>query len=213
MYYPIIKPKDSIIGKDTGPILCQFASPIKTIENKLSKFLLLKSSDFIKISTFPAVINLEQATNKIKPSTFLQKSKAISYLIQGEEYSLFQNRIKPFKFNGNIEKGIFEMVIIGDGNIAENQIDRGIPLTLGYDKWTNNFYSNKSWIINVIHFLTGNKDYLSTKAKKWNFAFFDIKKVKTIGLYWKLLIIFLPFLIGISTLLISNSFRNKHLKI
>ena len=213
VYYPIIKPKDSIIGKDTGPILCQFASPIKTIENKLSKFLLLKSSDFIKISTFPAVINLEQATNKIKPSTFLQKSKAISYLIQGEEYSLFQNRIKPFKFNGNIEKGIFEMVIIGDGNIAENQIDRGIPLTLGYDKWTNNFYSNKSWIINVIHFLTGNKNYLNTKGKKWNFAFFDIKKIKTIGSYWKLLMIFLPFLIGISTLLISNSYRNKHLKI
>ena len=213
VYYPIIKPKDSIIGKDTGPILCQFASPIKTIENKLSKFLLLKSSDFIKISTFPAVINLEQATNKIKPSTFLQKSKAISYLIQGEEYSLFQNRIKPFKFNGNIEKGMFEMVIIGDGNIAENQIDRGIPLTLGYDKWTNNFYSNKSWIINVIHFLTGNKDYLSTKGKKWNFAFFDISKINKFGSFWKWSLILFPYVIGISSLLIGNRLRNKQLKL
>ena len=51
-----------------------------------------------------------------------------------------------------MEKGKFEMVIISDGNIAENQIDKGIPLSLGYDKWTNNFYSNRAWIVNVIHF-------------------------------------------------------------
>ena len=80
VYYPIIKPKDSTIGKNTGPILCRYASPIKTIENKFSKFLLLKSSDFIKTSSFPAVISLKKATSKIEPSTFLQKSKAISGL-------------------------------------------------------------------------------------------------------------------------------------
>ena len=133
VYYPIIKPKDSIIGRDSGPILCQFVSPIKTVENKLSKFLLLKSSNFTKTSAFPDAIDLKQATNKIKPSTFLQKSKAISYLVQGQDYSLFQNRIKPFKFSGNIETGKFEMVIISDGNIAENQTNKGVPLSLGYD--------------------------------------------------------------------------------
>ena len=213
VYYPIIKPKDSIIGKDTGPILCRYASPIKTIDNKLSKFLLLKSSDFIKTSSFPAVINLKKATSKIEPSTFLQKSKAISYLVEGQDYSLFKNRIKPFKFNGNMEKGKFEMVIISDGNIAENQIDKGIPLSLGYDKWTNNFYSNRAWIVNVIHFLAGNKNYLSTKGKKWNFAFFDISKINKFGSFWKWSLILLPFIIGIFSLFISNRIRNKQLKL
>ena len=213
VYYPIIKPKDSIIGKDTGPILCRYASPIGTIDNKLSKFLLLKSSDFIKTSSFPAVINLKKATSKIEPSTFLQKSKAISYLIEGQDYSLFKNRIKPFKFNGNMEKGKFEMVIISDGNIAENQIDKGIPLSLGYDKWTNNFYSNRAWIVNVIHFLAGNKNYLNTKGKKWNFAFFDISKINKFGSFWKWSLILLPFIIGIFSLFISNRIRNKQLKL
>ena len=213
VYYPIIKPKDSIIGKDTGPILCRYASPIKTIDNKLSKFLLLKSSDFIKTSSFPSVINLKKATSKIEPSTFLQKSKAISYLVEGQDYSLFKNRIKPFEFNGNMEKGKFEMVIISDGNIAENQIDKGIPLSLGYDKWTNNFYSNRAWIVNVIHFLVGNKNYLSTKGKKWNFAFFDISKINKFGSFWKWSLILFPFIIGIFSLFISNRIRNKQLKL
>ncbi len=213
VYYPIIKPKDSTIGNDTGPILCRYASPIKAIDNKLSKFLLLKSSDFIKTSSFPAVISLKKATSKIEPSTFLQKSKAISYLVEGQDYSLFKNRIKPFKFNGNMEKGKFEMVIISDGNIAENQIDNGIPLSLGYDKWTNNFYSNKAWIVNVIHFLADNKNYLSTKGKKWNFAFFDISKINKFGSFWKWSLILFPYIIGILNLLISNRLRNKQLKI
>ena len=86
--------------------ICRFASPIETVDNRLSKSLLLKSSNFIKTSAYPGEISLEQATNKIKPSAFNQKSKAIGYLVQGQNNSLFKNRIKPFKFNTNIEKEI-----------------------------------------------------------------------------------------------------------
>ena len=71
-----------------------------------------------------------------------------------------------------MEKGKFEMVIISDGNIAENQINKGIPLSLGYDKWTNNFYSNRAWIVNVIHFLAGNKNLISAPKVKMEFCFF-----------------------------------------
>ena len=213
VYYPIIKPEETIIGKDTAPIICRFASPIEAIDNMLSKSLLLKSSNFIKTSAFPEEISLEQATKKITPSAFKQKSKAIGYLVQGENNSLFKNRIKPFKTNTNIEKGNIELVVISDGNLAENQIDKGSPLTLGYDKWTNNFYANRSWIINVIHSLVGNRDYQVTKGKKWNFAFFDAQKTKKNSQVWKWTLISLPILIGIISLWVASKIRSKHLKL
>ena len=213
VYYPIIKPEETIIGKDTGPIICRFASPIEAIDNRLSKSLLLKSSNFIKTSAFPEEISLEQATKKITPSAFKQKSKAIGYLVQGKNNSLFKNRIKPFKTNTYIEKGNIELVVISDGNLAENQIDKGSPLPLGYDKWTNNFYANRSWIINVIHSLVGNRDYLATKGKKWNFAFFDAQKTKKNIQVWKWTLISLPILIGIITLWVASKIRSKHLKL
>ena len=213
VYYPIIKPEETIIGKDTAPIICRFASPIEAIDNKLSKSLLLKSSNFIKTSAFPEEISLEQATKKITPSAFKQKSKAIGYLVQGEYNSLFKNRIKPFKTNTNIENGNIELVVISDGNFAENQIDKGSPLPLGYDKWTNNFYANRSWIINVIHSLAGNTDYLVTKGKKWNFAFFDAQKTIKNSQVWKWTLIFLPILIGTITLWAGSKIRSKHLKL
>ena len=87
------------------------------------------------------------------------------------------------------------MVVISDGNLAENQIDKGSPLPLGYDKWTNNFYSNRSWIINVIHSLVEIKIILVTKGKKWNFAFFDIQKTKKNSQVWKWTLIFYQFLL------------------
>ena len=213
VYYPIIKPEETIIGKDTAPIICRFASPIEAIDNKLSKSLLLKSSNFIKTSAFPEEISLEQATKKITPSAFKQKSKAIGYLVQGEYNSLFKNRIKPFKTNTNIENGNIELVVISDGNFAENQIDKGSPLPLGYDKWTNNFYANRSWIINVIHSLVGNRDYLVTKRKKWNFAFFDAQKTKKNSQVWKWTLISLPIFIGIISLWVASKIRSKHLKL
>ncbi len=212
VYYPIIKPEETIIGKDTAPIICRFASPIEAIDNRISKSLLLKSSNFIKTSAFPEEISLEQATKKIMPSAFNQKSKAIGYLVQGESNSLFKNRIKPFKANTNIEKGNIELVVISDGNFAENQIDKGSPLPLGYDKWTNNFYANRSWIINVIHSLVGNREYLVTKVKKWNFAFFDAQKTKKNSHVWKWTLISLPILIGIISLWVASRIRSKHLK-
>ena len=67
---PNNKPEETIIGKDTAPIICRFASPIEAVDNRLSKSLLLKSSNFIKISTYPGEISLEQATKKITPSAF-----------------------------------------------------------------------------------------------------------------------------------------------
>ena len=213
VYYPIIKPEETIIGKDTAPIICRYASPIEAIDNGLSKSLLLKSSNFIKTSAFPEEISLQQATKKITPSAFNQKSKAIGYLIQGENNSLFKNRIKPFKTNTNIEKGNIELVVISDGNLAENQTDKGSPLTLGYDKWTNNFYANRSWIINVIHSLVGNRDYQVTKGKKWNFAFFDAQKTKKNSQVWKWTLISLPILIGIISLWVASKIRSKHLKL
>ena len=105
------------------------------------------------------------------------------------------------------------MVVISDGNLAENQIDNGSPLPLGYDKWTNNFYANRSWIINVIHSLVGNRDYLATKGKKWNFPFFDAQKTKKNIQVWKWTLISLPILIGIITLLGAYKIRSKHLKL
>ncbi len=51
------------------------------------------------------------------------------------------------------DNGISKLVLISDGQFGENQLENNKPLELGYDKWTNNFYSNKKFLMNIVHYL------------------------------------------------------------
>ena len=196
-YNPLSEPENFIIGKDLGPVLFQFASPIDTLENQLTKTLLIKSSNFTKISTTPSVIELTEAINEIKPNEFKNISKDFGYLIEGRQKSLFTNRIKPFNLKNEINYGLVKLIIFSDGNIAENQIDKGSPLSLGYDKWTNNYYSNKDLIINSIHYLVNNEERLLLRDKNLKVNTIDKIKIKKYASFWKWFMLIIPLLIGL----------------
>jgi hypothetical protein len=103
------------------------------------------------------------------------------------------------------------MIIFGDGNLAENQTDKGVPLSLGYDKWTNNFYSNKSLILNSIHYLTENNDRLSLREKTWQVASLDDQKINKNMAIWRINLLLLPLLLGLGIGWINLRIRNKQL--
>jgi ABC-2 type transport system permease protein len=211
VYYPISEPESTIIGKDIGPVLSKFTSSIDTISNKLSKTLLLKSSDFTKTPLVPTLIKLEQATEKIKPNNFNETSKAFGYQIQGKQNSLFFNRIKPFEIEEHLDVGETNIILFSDGNLAENQIEKGNPLTLGYDKWTNNFYSNRRFLMNSIHFLIGNEERLTLREKFWKFALLGSEKLEKNAKFLKWLILLVSIAIGVGLSLINRAVRSKHL--
>ena len=52
VYYPLPEPELTSIGRNVGPVLIQFASPIDTLSNPFKKTLLLKSSKFSSKKTF-----------------------------------------------------------------------------------------------------------------------------------------------------------------
>ena len=210
-YYPLAEPESTMIGKDIGPVFIQFASSIDTLPNKVSKTLLLKSSDYTKTPIVPLIIKLEEATEKLKPSNFNETSKAIGYLVQGKQNSLFYNRIKPFEIEEHIETGKTELILFSDGNLAENQINNGNPLALGYDKWTNNFYANRGLLVNSIHFLTGNEDRLAVREKYWKFALLDTNKMEQNAIFWKWFVLLTTISVGLGLGFIFQAIRIKHL--
>ena len=211
-YYPVSKPEiSSHIGKDLGPIITKFVSPIDTISNNLLKKPILKSSKFTKSTSAAKLISLELAGQKIQPSSFNEPDKILGITIEGKTASLFKNRIKPINLKNSKENGPVKIIIFGDGNLAENQTDKGVPLSLGYDKWTNNFYSNKNLIMNGIHYLTKNNDRLYLREKTWQVAFLDEQKViKNIAI-WKIGLLLYPFLLCLGIGGINLRIRSKHL--
>tara|TARA_B110000285_G_scaffold230823_1_gene298137 strand:- start:2522 stop:4909 length:2388 start_codon:yes stop_codon:yes gene_type:complete len=211
-YYPLSKPESSTqIGKDLGHVITQFVSPIDTLSNSLHKNPILKSSKFTKTIGVPTLISLEQVREKIQPSFFDESDKILGLTIEGTSPSLFSNKIKPINLLNSKENGPVKIVVFGDGNLAENQIDKGVPLNLGYDKWTNNFYENKSLVMNSIHYLTGNNDRLTLRKKTWQIAFLDEQKIIKNASLWKISMLLLPLLLSIGIVLINQVIRSKQL--
>lgn len=174
VYHPLVEPTaDHPIGSAVGNVLQRFVSSIDTLTNTVEKTVLLSSSKRSKIKKPPFLIALEEATKPIKPSIFDEKSKITGVLLEGTFPSLFQNRISPFEWEKEKNTLAAKMVIFSDGNMAENQLDKGNPLELGYDKWTNNLYANKQFLQNTVHYLMGENKRLILRSKEIRLAFLD----------------------------------------
>ena len=174
VYHPLVEPTaDHPIGSAVGNVLQRFVSSIDTLTNTVEKTVLLSSSKRSKIKKPPFLIALEEATKPIKPSIFDEKSKITGVLLEGTFPSLFQNRISPFEWKKEKNPLAAKMVIFSDGNMAENQLDKGNPLELGYDKWTNNLYANKQFLQNTVHYLMGENKRLILRSKEIRLAFLD----------------------------------------
>ncbi|MGB2165533.1 MAG: hypothetical protein ACPHYH_06780, partial [Flavobacteriaceae bacterium] len=91
--------------------------------------------------------------------------------------------------------GQSQLMVFSSGSVAENQVDKGNPLELGYDKWTNNFYSNKIFLQQTVHYLMDNHKLLKLQNKSVELPQLDFQKVKLQSGFLKILMLFIPFMI------------------
>ena len=174
VFHPLAETKSNHpIGTAIGNVQQRFVSSIDTLKSPLSKTVLLASSNRSKRLTPPLLIELKSATDPIKPSNYNEQNYATTVLLEGVFPSLFSNRISPFDWEKTDSPKPAKMVLISDGNMAENQTDKGEPLELGYDKWTNNLYANKRFLQNTVHYLMGEDQRLMLRSKNVQLAFVD----------------------------------------
>lgn len=210
-YYPLSKPEATTMGKDLGPVITQFVSPLDTLANPLRKTILLKTSAFTKTLGTPVVMQLEEATEKIQPAQFNEEEQFMGVLLQGASSSLFLNKIKPFTGPNIKNQGVIKSAVFSDGNIAENQTDKGKFLPLGYDKWTNNNYANKNLLMNVIHDLCNASDRLQLRSKTWQIVRLDKQKMDENAIFWKWITLFTTLTLGLVSGGAVYLQRSKHL--
>ncbi len=194
-YYPLVPATTSHpIAAGVGNVWLRFTSSIDTLKNAAKKQFLLTSSPLSKAATAPFIVRLEEATQAPNPEAYNQGSLGTAVLLEGAFESLYKNRVLnvdslPFKANGNAK-----MLVIADGNIAENQLDKGQPVELGYDKWTNNFYNNKTFLQNAFHYLMGEEARISLRAKTLQVALLDLQRTKENSTLVRLFVALIPLL-------------------
>ncbi|MFD2907198.1 gliding motility-associated ABC transporter substrate-binding protein GldG [Flavobacterium ardleyense] len=167
------------IVKNIEGIKFEFASPIELLKNDIKKTVLLSSSEYSKPVGTPTPISLEMVMEQTTPEEYLGKGLLpMAVLLEGKFKSAYQNRILPFadkKFQAAGKDN--KMIVISDGDIIKNQLDKGMPLELGFDKYTNQLFGNKDFLMNCVNYLLDDNGLINIRSKDVNLPLLNKEEV------------------------------------
>ncbi len=198
-FAPFVYPEGNHpIIKNIEGVRLDFASPIDTLKNNISKTVLLQSSKYSLLQGTPSEVSLDIVNEKTTPEIYADKgSYILGVLLEGQFKSVFENRILPFKIeNPKYLSTENKMIIVSDGDIIRNQLDQNYqPLEIGYDKWTNKMYGNKEFIFNSVNYLLDDSGLINLRTKEVKIPVLD--KIKVFENYTtiQILIFTIPVLI------------------
>jgi ABC-2 type transport system permease protein len=217
MFFPVAAPSQQnphIIVKGIDPVFFQFASSIDTTSNKdIKKTILLTSSPYSRTVGAPVKVDLNMARTQPDPNMFTTGNAPLAVLLEGKFNSLFQYRpgaktdalpYKPFIENG-------KMIVVADGDVIRNQRKEstGEIFPLGYDRYTNQQFGNKRFLLNCMDYLCDDSGIIEVRAKEIKLRLLDKGKLKTERLKWQLVNLFIPIAIMLIFGLINKMIRKR----
>ncbi|MEO0037875.1 MAG: hypothetical protein RIQ59_1086 [Bacteroidota bacterium] len=202
LYSPMIYPVANLDPTKTNPIVSnldgikfEFANPIEVLKNSIKKTVLLQSSLYSKSVGTPTQVNLNMVQDRPEQKEFSGSGNIpVAVLLEGKFNSVYQNRVLPFAEKDFIPAGKeSKMILISDGDVVRNQLDKNFqPLELGFDKWTNNLYANKEFMLNCVNYLLDDNGLINIRSKSVELPILDTQKVTENYTYSQTLTIGLP---------------------
>jgi gliding-associated putative ABC transporter substrate-binding component GldG len=197
-FSPFIYPTSTHpIVKNMEGIKFEFTSPIEILKNDIRKTVLLSSSEYSKTIGTPSPVLLDMVTEESTPEEYEGKGLLpVAVLMEGKFNSMYQNRVLPFKDKTYQTTGKDnKMIVISDGDVIKNQLDKGVPLELGFDKWTNQLYGNKDFLMNCVNYLLDDKGLINIRNKEVDLPILNKEKVYKNYLMAQLITVGLPIVI------------------
>ena len=196
-YNPMVfSADDHPVNRNLEALRFQFASSLDTLTNDYKKTVLYRSSPLSKTESTPRLISLDLINKPPDKDSYNEGLRPLAVLIEGSFKSAYTNRVKPLDLEGSTDLGeAGKMIVISDGDLIKNQLRNGRPLELGYDKWTNNFYGNKEFLVNCVNYLLDDSGLINIRNKQVRIPLLDPEKVENQKSKWQFINIGVPLLL------------------
>jgi ABC-2 type transport system permease protein len=210
-FHPLVNGNPNhAITKNLIPIRLQFANQIDILKNNIKKTALLQSSILTKKVGTPTIIDLQSIAEKPQEIDYKDGNQLFAVLLEGNFNSGYKNRIKPFKtplFRENSMNN--KMIVIADGDIGKNQVLKGKPCDLARDKWTNQEFGNKDFLLNSIDYLLDDVGLMQLRNKTIKIAKLDQQKAHRDKAFWQFFNMILPLILLFFFGIVFNYLRRK----
>lgn len=196
-YHPLVGANPNHpITKNVAPVRLQFANQIDTLKNNIKKTPLLMSSTLTQKVGTPTIIELQSIADEPQEKDYVSGHQLLGVLLEGDFKSAYKNRIKPFEtplFKNNVTQN--KMIVIADGDVGKNQLLKGQPTDLSTDKWTNQQFGNKDFLINAVDYLLDDSGLINLRNKTLQIRMLDKQKAFKERTFWQFLNVVLPLIL------------------
>lgn len=210
-YHPLVNGNPNhTITKNVSPVRLQFANQIDTLKNNIKKTPLLVSSLLTQKVGTPKIIELQSIADEVSETDYKGGHQLFAVLLEGSFNSAYKNRVKPFKTSLLKEQSKpNKMIVISDGDIGKNQILKGQPYDLARDKWTNQQFGNKDFLLNAVDYLLDDAGLLKLRNKSLKIKMLDKQKAYKERTFWQFLNLILPLILLFAFGLTFNFLRKR----
>jgi ABC-2 type transport system permease protein len=193
------------IVKNLEPVKSSFVSTLDTIRTKgTKKTYLLTTSQYSKAQMNPVRVFLGLIKDQPNPANFKQSYLPTAILLEGKFTSVFKGRLTE-KYLASIdtvntmkfreESRPTKMIVISDGDLFKNDVEKGNPLPLGFDRNSKRNFGNKTFIINCLEYLVDEDNLIETRNKEIRLRQLDPIKVQKESGFWQRINLVLPSLL------------------
>jgi ABC-2 type transport system permease protein len=214
-YSPLTtSPNDHPIINNIEAVKFEYANQIDTLQNNIEKTILLSSSPQTRVEGTPREISLEMVSQEPNLASYKDGEQPLAVLLEGEFTSVYKNRIKPFEIENALgQSEETKMLVISDGDVIKNDVQRGKPLELGLERYTGNTYGNKEFLLNAVNYMLDDSGLIDIRSKEINIAFLDDRKTADEREKWQVINIILPLVIlGLFAFGFNYFRKRKYLK-
>lgn len=221
-YFPLISGETQHpIVRNLDPIAFQFVSSIDLIDAPgIDKSVLLRSSSLSRKLMAPVRVNLQLATEQSKEEQFNKPNQNVAVLLEGQFPSFFKNRyLNEFAQKAIDSLGMqpqevsvrTKMIVISDGDVIRNHVRKNSQeiYPLGFDRYTNQMYGNKVFLMNAIDYLLDDAGLINVRSKQITLRMLDGKKVTEQRLRWQVINLGVPVLLLVLFGLSRHQWRKR----
>ncbi len=217
VFFPIAIPtSEHPIVRNLNGIKLEFASSLDTVGNLgIKKTILLSTSDKTRVLRTPTNVSLDVMVQEPKPEQFNRKNVPVAILLEGKFESVFKNRLttmikasKDIQFRETGKRS--KMIVVSDGDIMRNHINPdGTYLPTGFDKYTNQQFGNKTFLLNAINYLCDDLSLTSIRSRSLEIRLLDRKKAEAERTKWQFINVGIPILLVLLFGFINAYLRKK----